>query len=204
MSTQQSLSEVYAGFNRGYYQLIIRNKELSDAIRKFKSNTSNHARVHGATPFSSSGSSVTLTSSASPTSSNVPSSSARDELQRVASLLPASDEPFFEQFSSLRKDIEAKVRLWNALTAENEKLSFALRLKQAMEDTKFGSEELSASKRIAHDMYHDELDLKTSFDKYASDMRKETGDYELPELDLGQRFHEADVFGNRFGFGAYY
>ncbi|TGO58959.1 hypothetical protein BCON_0049g00120 [Botryotinia convoluta] len=204
VSTEQSLSEVYVDFHKEYHQLIIRNKELTDANRKFKSNTSNHERVHGATPFSSSGSSVTLTGSASPTSSNVPSSSARNKLQEVTSLLPASDEPFFEQFSSLKEDIEGKIRVWNALAAENKRLFFAARLKQAMEDAKFASEKFIVTKKNAHDMYHDELDMKTSFDKYASNMRKENGDYEIVELDLGQRFHLADVFGHRFGFGAYY
>ncbi|TGO25917.1 hypothetical protein BPAE_0070g00370 [Botrytis paeoniae] len=184
VSTQQSLSEVYADFHKEYYQLLIRNKELSDANRKFKINMSNHKRVHGVTPFSSSGSSVTLTSSAFPTSSNVPSSSARDKLQEVASLLPASDEPFFEQFSSPKEDMEARVRIWNALAAENEELFFAVRLKQAMEDAKFASEKFIATEKIAHDMYHDELDIKTSFDKYACDMRKKNGDYEIPELDF--------------------
>ncbi|KAF7886868.1 uncharacterized protein EAF02_003515 [Botrytis sinoallii] len=145
---------------------------------------SNHERVHGATPYSSSGSSVTLTGSASSTSSIVPSSSARDKLQEIASLLPASDEPFFEQFSSIKKFMEG--------------------LKQALEDAKFASEKFIATKTIVHDMYHDELDLKTLFDKYASDMRNGNGDCEIPELDLGQRFHLAVVFGHRFGFGACY
>ncbi|KAF5874640.1 uncharacterized protein Bfra_004653 [Botrytis fragariae] len=179
VSTQKSLSEVYADFHKEYYQLLIRNKELSDANRKFKVNTSNHKRVHGATPFSSSGSSVTLTGSASPTSSNVPSS-ARDKLQEVASLLPASDEPFLNNFQASKK-------IWKP------------ELKQAMDDA-----ELIATKKNAHVMYHNELDIKTSFDKYASDMRKENGDYEIPKLDLGQKFHLADVFGHRFGFGTYY
>ncbi|KAF7918382.1 hypothetical protein BELL_0151g00110 [Botrytis elliptica] len=143
----------------------------------------NHERVHGATPYSSSGSSVTLTGSASSTSSIVPSSSTRDKLQEIASLLPACDEPFFEQFSSIKN-------LWK------------VRLKQALEDAKF--EKFIATKTIVHGMYHDELDLKTSFDKYASDMRNGNGDCEIPELDLGQRFHLADVFGHRFGFGACY
>lgn len=93
---------------------------------------SNHGRAYGATPFSSSGSSVTLIGLASPTSSNVPSSSARDKLQEVASLLPASDELFFEQLSSIKKDMEAKIRSWDALAAGNEKLFSAAKYRNAM------------------------------------------------------------------------
>ncbi|CCD46130.1 hypothetical protein ACHAPF_007419 [Botrytis cinerea] len=109
VSTEQSIPKVYVDFEKEYRQLVIRNTELSDANRKFKCNMSNHRRAYEATPFSSSGSSVVLIGLASPTSSNVPSSSARDKLQEVTSLLPASDEPLMSHFSN---NFQASRKIW--------------------------------------------------------------------------------------------
>ncbi|KAF7900910.1 hypothetical protein EAF00_003131 [Botryotinia globosa] len=141
VSREQNLSDFYVDFQKEYYQLLIRNKQLSDNNRNSESNTNNHDRVPGATP--------------------VPSSSARDKLQEVvASLLPAIGEPFFEQFSVLRNEMEGKIRLWDALVAENIKLSIAARIKQAMKDAKSASDKSLAEKKIAHDKDHDDLDLE--------------------------------------------
>ncbi|THV50070.1 hypothetical protein BGAL_0166g00120 [Botrytis galanthina] len=155
VSREKNLSDFYVDFDKDCHQLSIQNKKLSDDL-KFKSNTSNHDGVPVATP--------------------VPSSSARDKLQEVvASLLPAIDEPFFEQFSSLRNEIEGKIRVWDALAAENIKLHTAARIKEGVEDA-----------TSASDKSYDDLD------------RKKTNP------DLGRGFQLADVFGHKFGFGAYY
>ncbi|TGO38988.1 hypothetical protein BHYA_0063g00370 [Botrytis hyacinthi] len=192
VSREKNLSDVYVEFHKEFHQLLILNKQLSDD-RNFKSNTSNHDRVPGAMTVSS----------------PVPSSSARDKLQEVvASLLPAIGEPFFEQFSILRNDIEGKIRVWDALAAENKKLFVAARFKQAMEDAKLASgnslaednelfvaarfkqtvedaksafDKSCAEKRIANDKYHDGLNLEKSSDKYIMNIWIEFEDFEIPE-----------------------
>ncbi|KAM0313909.1 hypothetical protein ABEW05_010035 [Botrytis cinerea] len=163
VSTEQSIPKVYVDFEKEYRQLVIRNTELSDANRKFKCNMSNHRRAYEATPFSSSGSSVVLIGLASPTST--------------------IDEPFFEQLSSIKKDMGAKIRSWDGLAAGNEKLFPAAKYTNAMEYAELAVERVIKTRNFAHDM--------------------ENGDYEIPEMDLGQRFYLQNVFGRRFGFGAY-
>ncbi|TEY79713.1 hypothetical protein BOTCAL_0042g00130 [Botryotinia calthae] len=126
VSTEQSLPKAYVDFEKEYHQLVIRNKELSDANRKFKCNTS-YAPI------------------------------------------------------AVRK---MSHRANDALAAENEKLSSAARYTNAMEYAELAVERVIKTRKFADDM--------------------ENGDYEIPELDLGQRFHVQNVFGRRFGFGAYY
>ncbi|KAF7944867.1 uncharacterized protein EAE97_005500 [Botrytis byssoidea] len=179
VSREKNLSDVYVDFHKEYQQLLIRNKQLSDNNRNSESNktyvpiavekchialisNSNHDRVPGATP--------------------VPSSSARDKLQEVvASLLPAIGEPFFQQFSVLRNEIEGKIRLWDALVAENIKLSSAARIKQAMEDAKSASDKSFAEKKIANDKHDDELDLENPSDKRTLNIWIELEDFKIPE-----------------------
>ncbi|TGO58206.1 hypothetical protein BOTNAR_0185g00120 [Botryotinia narcissicola] len=162
VSREKNLSDVYVDFHKEYHQLFIRNKQLSDNNRKPESNTTNHDRFPGATPS--------------------PSSSARDKLEEVvASLLPAIGEPFFEQFSVLRNEIEGKIRLWDALVAENMKLSIAARIKQAMEDAKSASDKSFAEKKIANDKHDDELDLENPSDKRTMNIWIELEDFKIPE-----------------------
>ena len=77
----------------------------------------------------------------------------------------------------------AKIRSWDGLVAGNEKLFPAAKYTNAMEYAGLAVERVIKTRNFAHDM--------------------ENGDYEIPEMDLGQRFHSQNVFGRRFGFGAY-
>ncbi|KAM0132132.1 hypothetical protein ACHAP3_006568 [Botrytis cinerea] len=84
---------------------------------------------------------------------------------------------------SIKKDMGAKIRSWDGLAAGNEKLFPAAKYTNAMEYAELAVERVIKTRNFAHDM--------------------ENGDYEIPEMDLGQRFHLQNVFGRRFGFGAY-
>lgn len=167
VSREKNLSDFYVDFDKDCHQLSIQNKKLSDDL-KFKSNTSYVSiaveKCHIALISGSNHDGV-------PVATPVPSSSARDKLQEVvASLLPAIDEPFFEQFSFLRNEIEGKIRVWDALAAENIKLHTAARIKEGVEDA-----------TSASDKSYDDLDRKKTFVWKTKNLWIEFEEFRIPE-----------------------